>query len=259
MRPRETGGLLGRWAAPEQIQTVFLDAGNTLVFLDFDAIADAIRQEGVSLGVPRLERAEYEARRRVDRHYMKGGFSDIGMWAHYFTWLLESAGVPEDTIRPVLERLRSEHEESNLWRRSRPEISRALERLKASGRTLAVISNSDGTCRALLLRLGLLPYLDAVYDSAEVGVEKPHAGIFLRALEELRARPGETLHMGDLEAIDVLGARRVEILPVLVDPFPDGRRNDFPVLKSVAELPGALGIPAEPPGKTHGSDSRSSI
>ena len=52
----------------------------------------------------------------------------------------------------------------------------------------------------------------------------------------------ETLHVGDLESVDVLGARRAGIHPILVDPERDSTGSDFPILKSVAELPRALGI-----------------
>jgi putative hydrolase of the HAD superfamily len=90
--------------------------------------------------------------------------------------------------------------------------------------------------------LDLLPYFDRVYDSAVVGVEKPDVTIFQKALNDLGVRPEETLHVGDLESVDVLGARRAGIHPILVDPGSDPTRSDFPILKSVAELPRALGI-----------------
>jgi len=241
--------LLRKWADPESIRAVFLDAGNTLVFLDLEVIAESIRESGIPLmssapsdPLSGLVRAEYEARRRADRQYRQGRERDETMWTRYFTWMLEGDGVPAAAIPGIVERLRRRHAESNLWSTTRPELRTALERLRTSGRRLAVISNSDGTCREILRRLGLLSYLDAVYDSTEVGVEKPDTAIFKRALKELGLRPGETLHVGDLEAVDVLGARRTGIFPALVDPFPTPRSRDFLVLRSVAELPAALEI-----------------
>jgi putative hydrolase of the HAD superfamily len=233
---------LRRWVAPEAINAVFLDAGNTLVFLDFEAIAEAVREAGLSMDALRMEQAELAARRRADRKYMEGGARDANMWVLYFTWMLEIAGVPEARISETLGRLRQRHDESNLWRRSRPEIRTALERIRASGRKLAVISNSDGTCRELLRRMDLLGFFEAVYDSTEVGVEKPNPAIFELALKELNLRPSETLHVGDLEAADVLGARRAGIFPVLVDPANKEMPADHLVLESVAELPVAMEI-----------------
>jgi putative hydrolase of the HAD superfamily len=234
--------LLRKWIDPDQIRAVLLDAGNTLVFLDYEAISEAVRESGHSTDAGLLERAEYRARRRVDQGYLQGEFTDASMWKCYFTWLMEEAGVPAESHPQILERLKREHEESNLWRCTKPEVHLAMERLKASGRMLAVISNSDGTCRELLHQLDLLPYLEAVFDSAEIGVEKPDERIFQFALGQLEVRPDRALYMGDLEAIDVRGARRSGILPVLADPYLSQRQTDFPVLRSVAELPDALGI-----------------
>jgi HAD superfamily hydrolase (TIGR01549 family) len=233
--------LLREWVDPHQLRAIFLDAGNTLVFLDYQAIADTVRESGFSTDAPRLERAEYEARRRVDKKYLEGGFSDAGMWKSYFGWMMEGAGVPASLFPEILERLRKQHGESNLWRCTKPEVHEAMARLRGSGRALAVISNSDGSCRELLRRLDLLSFFDAVFDSAELGVEKPDERIFQIALQDLNVQPKEALYMGDLEAIDVLGAQRSGILPVLADPYPRGKA-DYPVLRGVSELPQALGI-----------------
>ncbi len=242
MNRENARGSLRRWVEPSEIRTVLLDAGNTLVFLDYDAIAGAIELSGFSIDTFGLEQAEYRARRRVDRKYLQGGFNDASMWQCYFDWLMEEAGVPSRLRPEILERLRRRHAESNLWSCTKPEVRDAMARLKDSGRIVAVISNSDGTCRELLRRLDLLSFCHAVYDSAELGVEKPDERIFQLALRDLTVEPAQALYMGDLEAIDVLGARRAGILPVLADPHPRGNAVDFPVLRGVSELPDALGI-----------------
>jgi putative hydrolase of the HAD superfamily len=237
-----TSGSLRPWVEPSEIRAVLLDAGNTLVFLDFDAIADAIEASGFPIETAALEPSEYRARRRVDQKYLEGGFTDASMWQCYFDWLMEEAGVPSGLRPEILERLRQRHAESNLWSRTRPEVSKAMAKLKDSGRIVAVISNSDGSCRELLRRLELLSFCHAVYDSAELGVEKPDERIFEIALRDLTVEPTQALYMGDLEAIDVLGARLAGILPVLADPHPRGNAVDFPVLRGVHELPDALEI-----------------
>jgi len=233
-----------KWPNADEIQAVLLDAGNTLLFLDFEAIASAVREIRFPIETGALERGEYEARRKVDRLYFEGNFVDADMWGHYFTWMLEAAGVPEALLAELLEALRRRHREENLWRVTRPGIPEALARIKASGRKLAVISNSDGTAREALGRVGLTSYLDAVVDSHEVGIEKPDSGIFHIGLGELGVRADQALYMGDLESIDVRGARRSGIMPVLVDPYPPPHQVDYRVLRSVTELPAALGIEA---------------
>ena len=78
-------------------------------------------------------------------------------------------------------RLRQRHAESNLWSRTKPEVREAMAQLKDSVRIVAVISNSDGSCRELLRRLELVPFCHAVYDSAELGAKNP-TSIFLNNL-----------------------------------------------------------------------------
>lgn len=45
--------------------------------------------------------------------------------------------------------------------------------------------------------LELLPFLDPVLISGQEGIEKPAAAIYLRACEQARVDPVETLHVGD--------------------------------------------------------------
>jgi len=68
-----------------------------------------------------------------------------------------------------------------------PEADAALALARAAGLRVGVISNSNGTVRALLGALGLARHLDFVIDSFEVGVEKPDARIFALALEQAGA------------------------------------------------------------------------
>jgi putative hydrolase of the HAD superfamily len=76
----------------------------------------------------------------------------------------------------------------------------------------------------LLDEMALRPYFDFVLASGEVGVHKPHPGIFEVALERLGANAGESLYVGDNYWADVIGAQQAGITPVLFDPhglFPE--------------------------------------
>lgn len=92
-----------------------------------------------------------------------------------------------------------------------------LERLKARGYRLGVISNLRRDMNQLCRRLGMAPYLEFCLTSAEVGVEKPDPAIFTAALERVAARPSEAIHVGDQPRSDAVGARAVGIYPVLLD------------------------------------------
>jgi putative hydrolase of the HAD superfamily len=82
-------------------------------------------------------------------------------------------------------------------------------RLLASlaGRTaLGVVSNFYGNLERILADAGLLELLDAVLDSAVVGVTKPAPEIFQLALARLGVAAGDALFVGDSLDKDVLPA-----------------------------------------------------
>jgi REG-2-like HAD superfamily hydrolase len=83
----------------------------------------------------------------------------------------------------------------------------ALERLRARGFGIAVISNWDDRLRATLDGLGVLACIDALVVSAEVGVEKPDPRIFDIACAQLGVAPHQLVHIGDDDDDDLAGAR----------------------------------------------------
>ncbi|HVL97657.1 MAG TPA: HAD family hydrolase [Solirubrobacteraceae bacterium] len=93
----------------------------------------------------------------------------------------------------------------------------ALERLRAAGARLAVVSNWDVSLHEVLARTGLRPLVDAAVSSAEAGAAKPDPRPFALALEHLGVAAADAWHVGDTPAEDVAGARAAGVLPVLVD------------------------------------------
>ena len=88
-----------------------------------------------------------------------------------------------------------------------------LQVLASHGLVLGLVCNTGRTpgkmLRLVLERLGLAPHLSALTFSDEVGLRKPHSGIFDRTLRALSVMPAETAHVGDTLATDVAGARDV--------------------------------------------------
>jgi HAD superfamily hydrolase (TIGR01509 family) len=72
---------------------------------------------------------------------------------------------------------------------------------------LGVVSNFYGNVERILDDAGFAVLLDAVVDSARVGVSKPDPAIFALALEQLDCEPAEVLYVGDSFEKDVVGAR----------------------------------------------------
>jgi putative hydrolase of the HAD superfamily len=100
--------------------------------------------------------------------------------------------------------------------RAYPEVPAALERLRAGGARLAVVSNWDVSLHDVLERTGLRALLDAVVISAELGVAKPDPAIFRAALERLGTRAADAIHVGDSLDTDVAGARAAGLEAVFV-------------------------------------------
>ena len=105
-----------------------------------------------------------------------------------------------------------------------------------AGLQLAVVSNSDGSVESSLVDQGLRSHFSAIFDSHVVGFEKPDPRIFERALEVCGAKPDRTLHIGDLYAADVVGARGAGVHPLLLDPFDDWGDVDCARLPDLTSL-----------------------
>jgi HAD superfamily hydrolase (TIGR01509 family) len=65
-----------------------------------------------------------------------------------------------------------------------------------------------------LAEMGLLPRLDAIVFSSEVGVRKPRPEIFYRALDDLGVEPGRAMFVGDRLEADIKGAAELGMTTV---------------------------------------------
>jgi HAD superfamily hydrolase (TIGR01509 family) len=233
--------------SPESVRTVLLDAGGVLVRPDFERVATALRERGVDAEAATLRAAEAPAKREVDRPAGEGLATDEERGFVYFNLLLRRAGIARsDATDAALAELKAWHDRHCLWEEVPEGVEGALRRLRASGRRLAVVSNSNGTVRLLLERLGFLDLFEEVLDSAVEGVEKPDPRIFRLALERLGVAPGEALFVGDIYHVDVVGGRGAGLRVVMVDETGLYGDADCPRVRSLAELADHL-VP--PPGR----------
>lgn len=203
---------------PPVPQALFLDAGNTVVFLDHGAVRDVLSDEGCKVPIERLRQAEGVAKRRYTAWVQSGGSHEDG-WFRLVGGMLREAGVPEERADPLTRRLREVHDVLNLWRRVPQGLPEALEHARGGGVRLAIISNSEGRLPALFEHVGLEGYFEVIVDSAHEGVCKPDPLIFRRALARMGVAPEQSCYAGDLPEVDVEGARSVGMHAVLVDPF----------------------------------------
>jgi HAD superfamily hydrolase (TIGR01509 family) len=227
------------------LETLFLDAGNTLISLDFQIVADELARHGVRATPAELARAEAAARPRLSAWLATGG--SLQAEDTHFSFLsnlldhLPSGRAPggPETARIALEasaRIYRHGAAHELWNVPLPGIADALGELRALGLRLVVVSNADGTVERGLTRAGLRALLDVVVDSHLVGFEKPDPRIFRHALAHSGARPATTLHVGDLYAADVAGARAAGVHALLLDPHDDWPPVDCARLPDVPAL-----------------------
>lgn len=198
------------------IDTVFLDAGGVLVFPNWDLVAGALARHGVRTTGAALAAVEWDAKHAVDTG--AAGEPDLVRGWLVFGQVFTRAGVTDrDAIDAALAELQRYHAEHNLWERVPDGVIPALQRLRASGRKLVVVSNANGRIAAALGRAGIAPHVDVIIDSFDLGVEKPDPRLFELALARAGAQAATTLHVGDLFHTDVVGARAAGIRAVLLD------------------------------------------
>ncbi|HSP14201.1 MAG TPA: HAD family hydrolase [Thermoanaerobaculia bacterium] len=228
-----------------KIETIFLDAGGVLVWPNWTRVSAALREHGVFVDAAQLAAADPPARFSIDRSEFVAGSDDQRRGWEYFDLVLAHAGVTlsERTTAALGDLLRY-HREHNLWENVPDFVMPALQKLRASGYRLVVVSNANGTVHSLLDRLGLAPLLDAIFDSAVEKLEKPDPRFFRLALERAGARPQTTVHVGDLYHVDVVGARSAGLSAILVDEGDLQRDADCPRIRNVGELPGFLAHPS---------------
>lgn len=217
------------------LRAIFFDAGNTLIHMDYDAIATALARQGVPTTGAEVQRAEWRARVRLDATFQPGASTehpDTG--DRYLAFVLDELGVRDPaTVKALAAWRRAYNPPDGLWTVLEPEAEAALVLARRAGLAAAVISNSNGTIAAILDALGLGRHLDFVVDSSRVGVEKPDPRIFQIALGRARLEPEQAAYIGDLYSIDVLGARGAGLHAVMMDPGHCWPPRDCPTAPTV--------------------------
>ena len=222
---------------PEKIKALFFDAGNTLIFLDYEFIRKAIAKIDLTVNLEQVLKAECRAREEIDQIMLsleKG--TNRSRAFRYFEVMLKEVGVEEQKIDQVAEILKEQDKTSGLWIKVRPGTHDTLSQLKSSGLTLAMISNSDGRIEDICKDLGLAGYFDFIIDSSKVGMEKPDKGIFNLALLRAKVKAEESAYIGDVYSIDVLGAQSVGMIPILIDSTGSYRHPKCLTIKRLEEL-----------------------
>jgi putative hydrolase of the HAD superfamily len=225
---------------------VLLDAGGTLITLDYERIRTILGETGVIPDDALLDEAEARARRWANAG-VREKLDMRALWEGYFGRIMRALRVPEERIADRIEALWEAHHSLGLWRRPIPGALEVVRSLHAAGRRLAVVSNAEGQVEADLEEAGFGPYLETVVDSHVVGVAKPDPRIFEICLERIGGRAQDAIYVGDVPAFDVDGARAAGIDPVLLDPFDVHDDVEVTRIRTLDELRGLLGLSQDGP------------
>lgn len=208
-----------------QIKAVFFDAAGTLfetrepVGETYARIARAYgvdaSAEAVDAGFRRTFRdaaplafgpgRNPEELRHLERDWWRGlvakTFAGIGQFSDfdaYFNLLFEFFADPRHWVAD-------------------PDALPTLRMLRERDLTIGVISNFDYRLYRILDGLGLGRWFDSVTISSEAGFAKPSTRLFETALKRHRLAPGEALHVGDSEHLDLAGASAAGLAAVLLN------------------------------------------
>ena len=231
------------------VRAVIFDAGNTLLRMNYRVIAEHLGTRGRAASLEQVEEAELRARVRLDPHLAPGAGSTESTVTHgrYLRYLLENLAITDEAeIEAIARWRRGYNPPVGLWTRADPEALAAIRRVRQAGLVAGVISNSNGSVRAILEETGLAAHLDFIIDSSVVGVEKPDPRIFHLGLREAGVAAVEAVYVGDLYSVDVLGARAAGLDGILLDPRGFWAPRDCRLARGLADAVAlALGSPAQ--------------
>lgn len=239
------------------VQAVLFDFGHTL--MDFGRTEEALRgaysviRERLATWVedrapPEIdelvERIAEEVDRMVERSYLQRRLEEldiIELFDDAFTAL--GYKLPPDLVREVVE---LDHDALVNSVRIEPETIEMLEKLRADGLKLGLVSNVSQLPELLhrdIERFGIAKLLDGVAFSSEIGVRKPRPQIFEHVLDAVGVRPTDAVFVGDRLVDDIAGAQAVGMRAILTRQYrqeePDAITPDG-VIAHITELPGAL-------------------
>ena len=201
------------------IKVIFFDAGGTLVHLDCACLSQLLRDElGCELALDGFSRAQSLAMDTVARLAAEGVGTTDTLKRQFYTTRLPQMGLAQDKLNQAVDCALRLAQAEMLWRNADASTAPVLRELRQRGFALGIISNADGRLESSFAQAGLTEHFDFFIDSFDVGAEKPDPAIFRFALDQAGIEPHEAAHVGDIYTVDVIGARRAGLLPILYDP-----------------------------------------
>jgi putative hydrolase of the HAD superfamily len=208
------------------IRAVFFDWFNTLAHYEpprEDLESQALKEVGIDVSPRDLRRGLLVA----DRDYFEENISSpvrerspeeqAKVYIRYQKTVLAEAGVSatDDLLLKTMGNLQKLYRVMTFVLFD--DVLPTLKTLNEQNFTLGLLTNIQSEINPICQKLGIAPYLDFTVTSGEAGADKPEPPIFRLALERAGVDASEAVHVGDQYRLDVAGARRVGINPILID------------------------------------------
>lgn len=205
--------------APAAVRGVLADLDDTL----FDhayatrVALDALQQVEPALRtwpLDELERRHSVVLERLHAEVLRGGLTVDAARIERFQTLLADAACEraESRALDIAPVYREAYQRG--WR-AVPGAIALLEALRAAGIPVVIVTNNGvAEQRTKMERCGMMPLVEALITSEEVGTPKPDVRIFRTALDRLGLEPGEVVMFGDAWPTDIVGAMGAGIRPV---------------------------------------------
>lgn len=216
----------------KEYSTYLFDVGGTLIKFDEERRAAAYAERAASVGIDVSVQAIARVLRALD-HELPERTRDVPLslravetqrafWLDFWAEGFRQIGVGDADARTFAGELLDPVHGGN-YQMVFPDTIPALERLRARGKRLGIISNFSPNCQSLLDELGLAQYFDFFIVSGILGVEKPDPRIFDAAIQAAGKTVTELVYIGDSVFHDVQGAGTVGMDAILID-----RANKYP-------------------------------
>jgi len=215
-----------------EIKALFFDVGNTLLFPNRERIHAPLVERGIEPDAELLRALERRIKNQFDDLMIKDGNHDHSFWLMFYSQLIEEIGLHDDVLR---DHLVAGIRDSGNWDQILPGTLAQLQKIGSRYR-MGVISNADGRIEDVLRRCGIADCFQTITDSGLIGYEKPHPEIFRQAMESLKAKPQESLYVGDVYSVDYLGATGAGMRAVLMDVSGAYAGKGVPRVESLGEL-----------------------
>jgi putative hydrolase of the HAD superfamily len=221
------------------LRAVLFDWGDTLMRWEWD---DALVEAGHRAGLEAVGRPDLAAdglvtarfREVYEPAFARPGTLEELEYPALVRELLGHFGV-EPTTAQLDAYLEAEHTAWSAARQLAATTHALLESLRSRGLKLGVVSNAFDPGPLLhrdLADTGVAERIDFAVFSSELGIRKPHPGIFEHALGALETDAGDALFVGDRLYEDVHGASEagmttVQALWFRADEHPQGGEPDY--------------------------------